>query len=473
MKLYNPQLEATILKSVCTLDNISAGMLLARITEESFWSNEARDAYNYIKREALEQGALPSWDSVVTSPKLSDDVRSYLQETRTKKLKNPKQDVQRLIESAEHYQNSRTLYHGCNEIIDDLAGEKPDLDELRSKLDQISAELYTNVRGVREQIQRIGKGNNTVDLVKQCLDGERIKVIPTGFRVFDEVNGGLPVGDLMVGAGPTGGGKTAIMAIQLLLNMSRFAPAVLVPLEMTKQQTMDRVLSNLSGVKINKFTSGSLTEDEKIKVRKAYAKFVKEQKANDTEYAIWDPERDVSLEEVLHSLLPYNYEVILIDYIGLLKGMDDEQQWRKLGAAARTAKIFAKTHNKTIILLAQLGDDMKVRYSKAIAEHAANAWMWQYTQAERDSGIVTIVPFKSRNQDPTPFDLAVDFSIMRAGDATEEDFQDQGRDHKGRKTKGGKKGDSELRTKVEAKKRDMIKFANDVDEYELDDDEDD
>lgn len=470
MKLYNPQLEATILKSVCTLDGITAGLLLSRITEESFWVDESREAYAYIKHEALERGAIPSWDSVVTSPALSDGVRSYLLETQTKKLKNPKQDVERLIQSAETYQNTRTMYHGCNDIIDELAGDKPDLELLKSKITELSSELHTNIRGVRDQIQRIGRGNNTVDLVQQCLDGERIKVIPTGFRAFDEVNGGVPVGDLMVGAGPTGGGKTAIMAIQLLLNMSRFAPSVLVPLEMTKQQTMDRILSNLSGIKINKFTSGTLTEDEKRRVRRAYKKFVKEQKANDTEYAIWDPERDVSLEEILYSLLPYNYDVILIDYIGLLKGMDDEQQWRKLGAAARTAKIFAKNHNKTVILLAQLGDDMKVRYSKAISEHAANAWMWQYTQAERDSGIVTIIPFKSRNQDPTPFDLAVDFSIMRAGDATEADFQDQGRDAGGKRKKGE---DSSIRKKVENVKKEMIKFSKDVDDYELSDDEDD
>lgn len=470
MKLYNPQLEATTLKAVCTIDTVSAGLLLSRITEESFWGDEAREAYSFIRRETLESGSIPSWDSVITSPRISDNARSYLLETATKKLKSPKNDIVRLIDSLNRYQDSRLIYNTCNDVIDTLAKDKPDLDALKSTVTELSSELNTNVRGVRDQIQRIGRGNNTADLVKQCLDGERVKVIPTGFRAFDDVNGGLPIGDLFVGAGPTGGGKTAILAIQLLLNMSHYAPTVLVPLEMTKQQTMDRVLSNLSNVTINKFTSGTLSDDDRIRVKKAYRKFVQGHKKRDTEYAIWDPERDVSLEEVLYSLLPYDYEVILIDYIGLLKGMDDEQQWRKLGAAARTAKIFAKTYGKTVILLAQLGDDMKVRYSKAIAEHAANAWMWQYTQAERDSGIVTIVPFKSRNQDPTPFDLAVDFSVMRAGDATEEHFQERD-SGSGRKSKKG--GDSNLRKTVEEKKRQMRQFAKDVDDYELTDDEDD
>lgn len=459
MKLYNPQLEATVLKAVCSLDKINAGKLLSHITTDSFYDEAAVETFNYIKETTLHDGVLPSWEQVTTDPRLSETARSFLMGTEAKKVKDAR-SVSRLLESVNHYEKLRRIYNLANDTIEDLVKPSVDLESLTQRITEASSELHTNVIGVKEQIARIGRGNNTKGLVEDCLDGETLRVVPTGFRVFDDVNGGLPMADLMLGAGPTGGGKTAIMAIQLLLNLSMHAPAILIPLEMTKQQTMHRVLSNLSGIKINKFTSGTLTDDEKIKARKAYTRFAKEQKKRDTEYAIWDPERDITMEEALYSVLPYNYDIILIDYVGLLKGMDEDNQARALGAAARFAKVFAKTHNKLVIILAQLSDDMKVRYSRAMAEHAANAWMWQYSQAERDSGIVTILPFKSRNQDPTPFNLAVDFSVMRAGDATEADFQ----------TKEDPTGDK-VATKVKQTKDQLTQMSKDIDEYVFDDED--
>lgn len=460
MKLYNPQLEATVLKAICSLDKVNAGKLLSHITTDSFYDDASIEAFTHIKETTLHDGALPTWEQIVTDPKLSESARSFLVGTTAKRIKDAKA-VSKLLESVTHYEKLRRIFHMADGIINKLEGDSVDITEITQTINETSSELHTNLVGVKEQLARIGRGNNTKALVEQCLDGDQLRVIPTGFRVFDDVNGGLPMADLMLGAGPTGGGKTAIMAIQLLLNMSMHAPAVLIPLEMTKQQTMHRILSNLSGIKINKFTSGKLTEDEKNKARKSYTRFAKEQKKRDTEYAIWDPERDITMEEALYGVLPYDYDIILIDYVGLLKGMDEDNQARALGAAARFAKVFAKTHNKLVILLAQLSDDMKVRYSRAMAEHAANAWMWQYTQAERDSGIVTILPFKSRNQDPTPFDLAVDFSIMRAGDATEADFQ----------TKDDPTGDT-VSKKVKQTKDTMSQMSKDIDDYVFDDDED-
>ena len=460
MKLYNPILEATLLRSICTMDAVSAGRILAQIGESSFYDEASLDAYRFIKSESLSSGSIPSWADITVNPNLSESSREFLIGTESKRVKN-KSQLDRLLDSALRYEKYRSLYFMANNVIEQVSSDKPDLDEIMLDVDTTVAELKTDVRGVKEQIAVIGKGNNTVQLVEDRLNGDTIRTIPTGFRAFDENNGGLPLGEAVLMAGPTGGGKTAIIAIQMLLNMSRFAPSILVPLEMTQGQTMDRILSNLSKVPIHKFTSGKLTEDDKIKVRKCYKKFAKELKELESNYNIWDPGCDVSMTEVLYSLLPFNYEVYVIDYIGLLKGLSGDDQVRQLGAAVREAKIFAKNTGKLVIILAQLNEDNKVKYSRAMVEHVSNCWIWEYNQASRESGIVTMVPIKSRNQDPTPFDLAVDFSIMRAGDATEADFQTK-------EDPSGKK----VSEKVSKSKDRLAKLSKDIDDYDLDDDED-
>lgn len=459
MKLYNPILEATLIRAICASDTISAGRILSQISEGSFYDEASLDAYKFIKSESLSSGSIPSWAEITVNPNLSESSRDFLLGTESLKVKSKKQ-LDKLLDSAIRYEKYRSVYFMANNIIEAISADKPDLDDIIVDIDTTVAELRTGVRDVKEQIAVIGKGNNTVQLVEERLSGETIRTIPTGFRGFDETNGGLPVGEAVLMAGPTGGGKTAIMAIQMLLNMARFAPSIVVPLEMTEGQTMDRILSNLSKVIISKFTSGKLTEDEKIKVRKAYKKYAKELKDLGSNYNIWDPGCDVSMTEVLNSLLPFDYDVYLIDYVGLLKGLSGDDQVRQLGAAVREAKIFAKNNGKLVIILAQLNDDNKVKYSRAMVEHVSNCWIWEYNQASRESGIITINPIKSRNQDPTPFDLAVDFSIMRAGDATEADFQT-------REDPSGKK----LSEKVSKSKESLSKLSREIDDYDLDDED--
>ena len=160
------------------------------------------------------------------------------------------------------------------------------------------------------------------------------------------------------------------MANQLLINMaSRGHDTVIVPLEMTDEECSSRVLANLAGVNVTKFLLRKVTAKEKQQVTTAYRDWVVKLKELDTRYTIYDPEEDVTIEDVLFMLKPYNYKVILIDYISLLKGVDGDDQWRQLSAVARFAKVFAKTHRVVVVLLVQVSDEGAIRYSRAVGEH--------------------------------------------------------------------------------------------------------
>lgn len=463
MKLFDPILEATVLKSICTLGDIESGKILAHVTQESFYSDESVEAFDFIKSETLNNGKIPTWDSVLTNPELSESVRSFLKATKSKRIKN-REDVTKLIGYIDQYERMRRMFIGCDEIINKLTKDSVDIKQLEDMFLLISSEIQTAVIGVKEQVVTIGKGNNSKAVLERTLDNNRVRVVPTGFRGFDERNGGLPMAEAVLMAGPTGGGKTAVIAIQMLMNMARHAPSIVVPLEMTEEQTMARIASNLSKVPIHRFTAGDLQEDEKRRIRRAHNKYAKELKELGTNYNIWCPPRDVTMSEVLYSLLPLPYEVYVIDFVSLLKGLSEDDQVKKLGNAVREAKIFAKNHNKLVVILAQLNEDNKVKYSRAMVENVSNAWIWEYNEANKESGIITIVPIKSRNQDPSPFDLAVDFSIMRAGDATEADF------NKADKETRSKPGTASSKAK-ESRER-IGNLARDMEDYDLSDDDD-
>ena len=262
----------------------------------------------------------------------------------------------------------------------------------------------------------MGHQSNANKFLKNILNKTKQEFIPTGFYTFDERNMGLIPGSLVTVAATSGGGKS-LMAVQLGINIARAGKRVrLVPLEMTKEECYARVVSNISGISMRKIMNGKLTDREKAKVKKKWKAFEKECKRLGGRFTIWDPEEDLSMEDVLNIAKPYNDDVIMIDYIGLLSGVDGDDAWQALGRVARYAKIWAKNNKKVVILAAQLSDDGQIRYSRAIKEHSNLMWTWTYGDENRESGVIDIVQQKARNQDPFDFQLGVDMAGMRMYD---------------------------------------------------------
>lgn len=168
------------------------------------------------------------------------------------------------------------------------------------------------------------------------------------------------------------------LAVNLMRNITEYGAedCCLVPLEMSASQVTDRLMGILTGLDVTRISSKRLTEDEKTTVKTAYRKYVKTLKENNTRYSVYEPQEDLTIEEILLTLKPMGYRVILIDYISLLKGADGDDQWRQLGNIARFAKVFAKTNNIVVILLCQVSEEGRIRYAQSIAEHCLTGDTW-------------------------------------------------------------------------------------------------
>lgn len=103
------------------------------------------------------------------------------------------------------------------------------------------------------QISRIGKtANDVLEMHRERLaSGIDTMRILTGIEEFDYVTGGLYRGELTVGAGRPGDGKTAV-AMQIAMNAALAGKHVcFFSLEMTALQTMNRLFAGYGGVDAN------------------------------------------------------------------------------------------------------------------------------------------------------------------------------------------------------------------------------
>jgi hypothetical protein len=121
------------------------------------------------------------------------------------------------------------------------------------------------------------------------------------------------------------------------------------------------------------------------------------------------------MTDILFILKPYKYTVIGIDYIGLTKGNDGKEQWKTMGNDTRACKRFAVANNNIVIGAAQLNEDVKLKYSKTMEEHANLAWYWSYNRDEKaeESKIVEVSMPKTRSQLSFKMYLKANFNKMK------------------------------------------------------------
>jgi hypothetical protein len=358
-------------------------------------------------------GNIPGYRELEADPILDEGFRAEISayDDKKKKIRQEK-TAKAVFDLLESYRKKRVLYNVAKSTIDKLKGEAVDVDSLIQAMGDNLA-VATSAVSTIEQLVHIGEGNNSVELVKEILDGEGSPTIPTGFKTFDDKNGGFFKQAVAVLSSNSSGGKS-VCALQMAINMYWAGQSTCVlSLEMSKDQYMARFLSNISGVSASRIFLKKLTEDEKNEIRAAYKKFVIFGKKNNVRWTILAPETGLSLDQLLMTCKPYSFDVVTIDYATLLEEADVDNQARALASITRRCKVFSQVSKCLVIVLAQLSDDGFIKYSRAIKENADHVWTWTFSDTERETHNITIKVDKGRNQMCFPFEVTEDFSTMR------------------------------------------------------------
>jgi replicative DNA helicase len=195
---------------------------------------------------------------------------------------------------------------------------------------------------------------------------ERIKnpivaKVTTGFPELDIVTGGFVPSDLIIIAGRPSWGKTSL-AMTSLTHLARSGvPSVLFPYEMSKLQTTQRFISQMSGVPLLKVKSAvGLTQSELDKITMTVSElselplYIDGNAFGDIYYLV---------SAIRGYVARYGVKVVCIDYLQIIPTLTDDLT-NEFGKITRALKTLATALDITIILVSQLNRNLEHRDTK-------------------------------------------------------------------------------------------------------------
>lgn len=417
--LYDQDTEMRCIKTL-TDDRIPTNVrstLLGKLSKDHFYHAPTLAAYSRIDTLAKKRFEIIDINSLVADPVIDEDLRDILKVglKKTKPCKSKKQ-LNELVDVMERYRKIRSIYAIANDSIEELDKPEVDVDALLNKV--TTAVAKANVSMVDEEFfLNFGQNSTSANIVETILTKQTESRIKTGYVEYDNRNGGLPESGVMIIAATTSGGKSTL-AMNLGVSLYRNAnkSVMRISLEMGEDQETRRLASHLTKIPFNKLKSGKLSLSEKSKVRDAFKLFNEHGASHDIAYTTVSPKRGMTADDVFRMVKPFGYDVVMIDYIGLLEGMSHDDQWFNLSSIAATSKRFSRETGCLVIILAQLDDTSdKLRYSRGIKEHADTLWQWNYSKPEqRELRILPVRVEKDRDGEVFNFELAERYDIMTA-----------------------------------------------------------
>jgi replicative DNA helicase len=187
--------------------------------------------------------------------------------------------------------------------------------------------------------------------------------VATGLKMVDNVTSGWQKSDLIILAGRPGMGKTAA-AISFILYpaLSQNEPVAIFSLEMSNQQLVSRMQSQISGINVSKIVKKQLTMSE-ISDLSTQCEILEKAPI----YV--DDTPNISLLELKGKarklVRENNVKIIVIDYLQLMRsGMNIMNREQEIAEISRGLKALAKELDIPIIALSQLSRLVESRADK-------------------------------------------------------------------------------------------------------------
>lgn len=245
----------------------------------------------------------------------------------------------------------RCLQSACSTIVQDIA-EMPD--SVAEVLDRAEASLFKVTRSIGQKAQissmyeAVARWMATQTKVQL---GEVQSRIPTGLREFDALNGGLMRNAVHVFSARPGSGKTDIMNT-ILVNVAKAGRTVGgIQLEMTEGMMLERFMAGEAGIDSRRFHGPmSLKEWDRLYAAEIAAKGLKFHLACISNLDI------NGLNKAIRSMVALNVEVLMVDYLQLLKSLESKYGNREQAIAeiSRCLSGAAIEHEISIIVGSQL-----------------------------------------------------------------------------------------------------------------------
>ncbi|MDU1115174.1 MAG: replicative DNA helicase [Clostridium butyricum] len=189
-----------------------------------------------------------------------------------------------------------------------------------------------------------------VKLEKRCKNRGGLVGISTGFKGIDDITGGLKPGELVIVAARPSMGKTAF-ALNIAQSASRTSSVIIFSLEMETESLLNRMISSSCMIKMNDIQSGTLTDDQFVRIMKRTSELGKRNLYIDDKRTMLSDIKALCRKQKLQKGL----DVIVIDYLQLIRTtMKANQREQEVSYISKELKSLAKELNITVIALSQL-----------------------------------------------------------------------------------------------------------------------
>lgn len=187
--------------------------------------------------------------------------------------------------------------------------------------------------------------------------------VPSGFLDLDYKTAGFQPSDLILLAARPAMGKTAfVLNIAEHIVIKQKMSAVVFSLEMSKEQLVNRLLSQESRVDAGNIRTGNLKDDE-------WERLIESASVIGNSKLIIDDTSSISVSELRSKCrkfkLEHDIKVIIIDYLQLMSGSGkNESRQQEVSDISRSLKGLARELNVPVIALSQLSRAVESRPDK-------------------------------------------------------------------------------------------------------------
>lgn len=188
-----------------------------------------------------------------------------------------------------------------------------------------------------------------------------IRGVRTGYRDLDNMTAGLQRSDLVILAARPSMGKTTLVT-NLAYNVATIAklPVLFFSLEMSKEQLVDRMLSDASGVDSWNIRTGNLSDDDFGKLSDAMGELAEAPIFIDDTPGLSVLEMRTKARRQAHEA-PLG--LIIVDYLQLMQaaGRSDGNRVQEVSEISRGLKLIARELNVPVVALSQLSRSVESR----------------------------------------------------------------------------------------------------------------
>ena len=222
------------------------------------------------------------------------------------------------------------------------------------------ADLIQELESLKRSEKSKSKKLSTIvgDYEDQYFREKKEAKLYTGFSKLDDITGGLEGGDVIVIGARPGVGKSAFTS-QIILEMAKAGKRIgFYNLEMSEKQVYERLLSNQSGIRLNRIRRAiQFLGDEKERFDKA------NRTLEGMDILVSSGTKSVS--EIRNECRHQELDCIIIDYLQWVRA-DTRYQSRasEVGAISKAIKALAMELNVPIIALSQLNRTSEMRETK-------------------------------------------------------------------------------------------------------------